>query len=380
VKERSGELSRDDIIGWLREDDEERLALLWAEADRVRKECVGDEVHLRGLIELSSYCRRDCHYCGIRGSRSIERYRLSEAEVEECVRLAKRLGYGTVVLQSGEDPGLSRERITRHVRFIKSETDLAVTLSLGERSDEELAEWRRAGADRYLLRHETSDMALFHRIHPDLGECRTTNDERRTPGLDGQNQRIELLKRARVMGYEIGSGVMVGIPGQSFESLADDILLFRELDLDMVGVGPYLAHPDTPLGRGEVRSQKLEAGSQKSMAADSQVPATDVMTTKVIALTRLVCRDVNIPSTTALATVNNENGRELGLTRGANVWMPNLTPVKYRSLYDIYPDKACVGDTAEACQQCLLSRIASLGRVPGKGPGGRIRLGRPLAS
>jgi biotin synthase len=140
--------------------------------------------------------------------------------------------------------------------------------------------------------------------------------------------------------------------------------LFRELDLEMVGVGPYLAHPDTPLGQMTNDELRMTNGQ-------GQVPATDVMTTKVIALTRLVCPGVNIPSTTALATVNNENGRELGLTRGANVWMPNLTPVRYRTLYDIYPDKACVGDTAEACQACLMRRIASIGRVPGKGPGGR---------
>ena len=345
-------LTRDDVLTWLKEEEEGKLSFLWEEADRVRRERVGDEVHLRGLIELSSYCRRDCHYCGIRGSRKIERYRLTEEEVTECVRLGVQLGYGTVVLQAGEDSGLSLERITRYVRFIKAETPLAVTLSLGERSDEELTEWREAGADRYLLRHETSDMALFHRIHPDCGRERS--------------DRIELLRKLKRLGYEVGSGVMVGIPGQSYESLANDITLFRELDLEMVGVGPYLAHHDTPLGRD---------AAALSLPTGEQVPATDVMTTKVIALTRLACPDVNIPSTTALATVNNENGRELGLTRGANVWMPNLTPVKYRALYEIYPDKACVGDTAAACQACLLRRIASLGRVPGKGPGGRKREG-----
>ena len=341
-------MTRTEIVGWLREEDEARLERLWAAADRARKEQVGDEVHLRGLIELSSFCRRDCHYCGIRGSRKIERYRLSEAEVKDCMRLAVRLGYGTVVLQSGEDPGTSQEFITRAIRFAKTETPLAVTLSLGERSAEDLVAWRDAGADRYLLRHETSDMELFHRIHPDCG--------------GEPSDRIEFLRRLKRFGYEVGSGVMVGIPGQSYETLANDILLFRELDLEMVGVGPYLAHPDTPLGR-DAAGLRLEP--------DRQVPATDVMTTKVIALTRLVCPGVNIPSTTALATVNNENGRELGLTRGANVWMPNLTPVRYRTLYDIYPDKACVGDTAEACQACLMRRIASIGRVPGKGPGGR---------
>ncbi len=342
--------TREEVLAWLKEEGNWKLDFLWEDADRVRREHVGDEVHLRGLIELSNYCRRNCFYCGIRGSRGIERYRMTEEEVMECVRLGVQLGYGTVVLQAGEDAGLSRERVTRHVRFIKAETPLAVTLSLGERSDEELTEWREAGADRYLLRHETSDMELFHRIHPDCGRERS--------------DRIELLRRLKRLGYEVGSGVMVGIPGQSYESLANDIMLFRELDLDMVGVGPYLAHPDTPLGRD---------AAALSLPAGKQVPSTDLMTTKVIALTRLTCPDANIPATTALATVNNEAGRELGLERGANVWMPNLTPVRYRRLYEIYPDKACVGDTAAACQACLLQRIASIGRVPGNGPGGRKR-------
>lgn len=344
------ELTRADIREWLKETEEWKLEFLWQEADRVRRERVGDEVHLRGLVELSNHCRRDCHYCGIRGSRRIERYRMTEEEVADCVRTAAKLEYGTVVLQSGEDPGLTAGFITRLVRRIKCETPLAVTLSLGERSDEELAAWREAGADRYLLRHETSDIELFRRIHPDCGGERS--------------DRVELLRRLKRFGYEVGSGVMVGIPGQSFETLADDIRLFRELDLEMVGVGPYLAHPDTPLGRD---------AAALSLPSGQQVPATDVMTTKVIALTRLACPDTNIPATTALATANSEHGRELGLERGANVWMPNLTPVKYRPLYEIYPDKACVGDTAEACHACLLRRIASIGRVPGKGPGGRRR-------
>ncbi len=358
--------SRADVLAWLHETDAARLENLWHEADRVRSEHVGDEVHLRGLVELSSYCRRDCHYCGIRGSRKIKRYRMTEEEVMECVRLGVQLGYGTVVLQAGEDPGLSRERITRLIRCIKAETPLAVTLSLGERSDAELAEWREAGADRYLLRHETSDPELFRRIHPEarnMTELPSNSDRVPRRAL---NPRVELLKQARSLGYEIGSGVMVGIPGQSYESLADDIVLFRELDLEMVGVGPYLAHPDTPLGQ-------LTKDESRMTNGQAQVPATDVMTTKVIALTRLVCPDANIPATTALATVNSENGRELGLERGANVWMPNLTPHKYRALYEIYPGKAIVMDTAEEFHESLLATLERIGRVPGKGPGGRRR-------
>jgi biotin synthase len=358
-------LTRDEILAWLREEEEWKLDFLWQEADRVRKERVGDAVHLRGLIELSSYCRRDCHYCGIRGSRKIERYRMSEEEIMGCIRLCVKLEYGTVVLQSGEDPGLSREFITRLVRRIKAETPLAIALSLGERSLDELKEWREAGADRYLLKHETSDPKLFRRIHPDCGT--------------EVSDRIALLKAAKAMGYEGGSGVMVGIPGQTFESLADDIMLFRELDLEMVGCGPFVAHPDTPLGRlSPAESSKSEVRNPKSPTPNPQspVPSTDVMTTKVVALVRLVCPDANIPSTTALATINKK-GRELGLQRGANVWMPNLTPLKYRAMYEIYPGKAQVIDTAEQFHQNLLATLERIGRYPGKGPGGRLRAPDP---
>jgi biotin synthase len=376
-------VNRDHILLWLEETNESRLEQLWAEADRVRHEHVGDEVHLRGLVELSNYCRRDCLYCGIRASRRIERYRMTEDEVMDCVRTAQRLEYGTVVLQSGEDLGLTCDFIARLVRRIKTETPLAVTLSLGERSLEELAEWRAAGADRFLLKYETSDPELFHRIHPPVGEERSEKrEERRGEARDmtesrgdsdrvpsrKSNQRVELLKQTHDLGYEVGSGVMVGIPGQSFESLADDIMLFRDLDLEMIGCGPFVPHPGTPLGN----LQSAICNPKSEMARpQTQVPATDLMTTKVVALTRLVCPDANIPSTTALATVNKEHGRELGLTRGANVWMPNLTPLRFRALYEIYPGKAAVIDTAEQYHENLLATLAALGRRPGKGPGGR---------
>jgi biotin synthase len=363
------------VLTWLKEEEEWKLSFLWQEADRVRREHVGDEVHLRGLIELSNYCRRDCHYCGIRGSREIERYRLSEAEVMDCVRTAQKLEYGTVVLQSGEDLGLTTDFVTDLVRHIKTETPLGVTLSLGERSREELAEWRAAGADRYLLKHETSDRELFRRIHPPVEEERRVKSEERS---SAPNQRVELLKQARALGYEIGSGVMVGIPGQSYESLADDIMLFRDLDLEMIGCGPFVPHPETPLGRlapAESPKSEVRSSNAPDPSPQCQVPATDLMTTKVVALTRLVCPDANIPSTTALATVNREHGRQLGLERGANVWMPNLTPLKYRALYEIYPGKAKVIDTAEKSHENLLATLERIGRVPGKGPGGRKREG-----
>ncbi len=365
-------MTRAQILTWLKESDESRLELLWAEADRFRRAHVGDEVHLRGLIEVSNYCSRDCLYCGIRGSRRIERYRMTEEEVMDCVRTAVRLEYGTVVLQAGEDPGLTRGFVTHLIRRIKAETPLAVTLSLGERTRAELAEWRAAGADRYLLKHETSDPALFNHIHPHLTLLPPTErkpDDPSPPREENKvdkmpNQRIELLKYCRSLGYETGSGVMVGIPGQTYDSLADDIMIFRDLNLEMVGCGPFVPHPETPLG---MMDNELPMTNRQN-----QVPATDLMTTKVVALTRLVCPDANIPSTTALATVNKEHGRELGLERGANVWMPNLTPAKYRRLYEIYPGKAAVIDTAEQFHENLLATLAALGRRPGRGPGGRV--------
>jgi biotin synthase len=349
-------VNRDEILTWLREEDPEKLQGLWTLADTARQQGVGDAVHLRGLIELSSHCVRSCAYCGLRcGRKPLSRYRMSPDEVVDCARQGIRLGYGTVVLQTGEDPGLRAPDVAEIVRRIKalpteSGVPLAVTLSLGERADDELALWKQAGANRYLLRFETSDPLLFARIHPSL------------PGRP--SDRVAMLRRLRTLGYEIGSGVMVGIPGQAWGTLADDLLLFRELDLDMIGIGPYLPHPDTPLGRGDPGFGPLEPGQQ--------VPSTAQMTCKAVAIARILCPQANIPSTTALATLDPDHGREDGLSRGANVVMPNLTPVRYREKYDIYPDKACLHETAETCAGCLRGRIEQLGRVVGSGQGGRM--------
>jgi len=339
----------DDILAWLREDDPARLERLWAAADETRRRHVGDEVHLRGLIEISSHCVRACGYCGLRSAnREIERYRMNADEILACARAAKEYGWGTVVIQSGEDYGITTAWLAQVVRAVKAETGLAVTLSLGERPDEDLVAWRAAGADRYLLRFETSDDELYRLIHPDL------------PGR--VSDRMRMLRTLRRVGYEAGSGIMVGIPGQTYASVADDILLFGQLDLDMIGVGPYIAHPSTPLGdRSWVRP----------ISADEQIPGDELTVYKVVALTRLIRPDANIPSTTALATINKTDGRELGLQRGANVVMPNLTPPEYRAKYEIYPDKACVNETAEMCRGCLAGRVESIGRIVGAGPGGR---------
>jgi biotin synthase len=340
-------LDRTKILDWLREDRDERLAELWCRADETRRRHVGDAVHLRGLVELSNHCVRQCTYCGLRaGNREIVRYRLTADQILDCAHQAVRLGYGTVVLQSGEDLELTAGWIADVVRRIRDETSLAVTLSLGERSPAELALWKDAGADRYLLRFETSNPRLFKAIHP--------------PRSGQPFSRPELLRIVRLLGYEVGSGIMIGIPGQSHDDLADDLRLMQNLDLDMIGVGPYLPHPETPLGRHAKRF-RLPGGGQ--------VPNDERTTYKIIALVRLLRPRANIPSTTALATINPVNGRELGLQRGANVIMPNITPVEYRESYQIYPDKTCIRDTASACHQCVQLRIRRIGRTPGSGRG-----------
>lgn len=339
------------IIAWLRENDEQKLETLWRDADETRIAHVGDSVHLRGLIEISNICVRSCGYCGISAdNRQIERYRMTAEEILECAHKAVDFGYGTVVMQAGEDYGITREWMAGLIRRIKAETPLAVTLSLGERPEEDLVEWRKAGADRYLIRFETSNRELYDRIHPPLGG--KTSD------------RFVILQNLRKLGYEAGSGIMIGIPGQTYEDLARDILAFRELDLDMIGVGPFIPHPETPLG------QSLPAKTA------NQVPNTEQMTYKVIALTRLVCPEANIPSTTALASLNKADGRELGLMRGANIVMPNLTPPQYRILYEIYPNKACITETSEACASCMSMRILNIGRTIGSGQGGRNRVNK----
>lgn len=344
-------LTPEGILRWLKEDDEDKLRELWAIADETRKANVGDEVHLRGLVEISNHCRRSCLYCGLAVTHdSLGRYRMTIPEIVACAAQARGFGYGTVVLQSGEDFHLDGEWIADVIRQIKHQTSLAVTLSLGERDERDLALWKLAGADRYLLRFETSNRRLYDQIHPAVGNV--TSD------------RFAILRNLRSIGYEIGSGVMVGLPGQSFEDLANDIEWFGRLDLDMIGLGPYIPHDDTELGR---RRQTM------MLPPDRQVPATELMTYKMLALARLICPQANIPSTTALATINNATGRELGLSRGANVIMPNVTPLKYRAMYEIYPAKVCISDSAADCSLCVKARIASIGRTVGKGRGDRRR-------
>ncbi len=342
-------MNRSEILAWLLEDNPDRLEALWTLADDVRRKSVGDAVFIRGLIEFSSHCRSHCHYCGMRADRkSLPRYRMTGAEIMDAAREAVRRGYGTVVLQSGEDPGLDIEWLADIIRTIKRETPLAVTLSCGERSEAELARLHEAGADRYYLRFETSDRILWEKIHP-------------TVKKDAPH-RIDILSRIRALGYEIGSGILVGIPGQTWSSLAEDLEWFQRLDLDMIGCGPFVPHEDTPLGQAYLRADP-------SLLQGEQTPNTDLMTYKVMALTRLLCPGVNIPSTTALATLNRETGHLTGLQRGANVLMVNLTPIQYRSLYEIYPAKAGISESAEAQLDRVKTLLSRLGRTAGEGPG-----------
>jgi len=354
-------MPRTEIEAWLREKGPERLRKLWREADRARRATVGDEVHLRGLIEISSHCRRKCLYCGLRAPNvTVRRYRLTSDDILTSARRAREIGCGTVVLQSGEDPGLGADWVTGLVERIVSETGLAVTLSLGERSPRELAQWRAAGAKRYLLRFETSDRALLKQIHP--------------PISDHAPDRFALLEVLRSLGYETGGGVMVGLPGQTFATLARDIEIFRSMDLDMIGLGPYVPHPGTPLGSGFVPTPGT---------AGEQVPDTETMTFKVLALTRIVRPDSNIPSTTAVGVAFSKASRNLGLLRGANVIMPNFTPQPWRSAYEIYPGKGrsrlddgrTSGVDADVEAVAVLATLRQMNRPVGEGPGSRVRAG-----
>lgn len=337
-------LTRGELLTWLREDDHERLKSLWAEADGLRRRQVGEAVWLRGLIEISNRCVRNCTYCGIRAAnRKLKRYRMTRAEILACARLAREQGLGTVVLQSGEDPGLSAPWVASVVRAIKAETGLVVTLSLGERDDAAFALWRAAGAERYLLRFETANAELYARLHPGA------------PALAVRLARLEAL---RALGYQLGTGFLVGVPGQRYEDLAADLELLADLAPDMIGIGPWLPHPATPLGEAAGAAPPGE-----------QVPGTALMACKALALARLLCPGTNIPSSTALSVADPEAGRSDGLTRGANVVMPNLTPPRYRRFYEIYPAKGLPGPESIEQLARLMRQLGSLERTIGSGPG-----------
>ena len=312
----------------------EDLGALMSRAYAVKTSTWGKRVALRGLVEFSNICSKNCLYCGIRrGNARVVRYRTDEGEIFAAVEWAAENRYGSVVLQSGE---LASEENTSFVERVLSRIHdrfgdtLGITLSLGEQSEETYRRWRAAGAHRYLLRIESSNPDLYARIHP--------SDH------SWQN-RLGCLRTLKDVGFIVGTGVMIGLPGQTLEDLANDVVFFRSEGVDMIGMGPYLVHPDTPLA--------------------ANVPPQDKkglldLTLRMIAATRLTIPDANIASTTALQAIDPE-GREKGLLAGANVIMPNVTPLKYREEYLLYPNKPCLGEDSELCRGCLERRVKSIG-------------------
>lgn len=352
-------MTREAILDWLRETDTAKLEELWQLADGVRRRCVGDDVHLRGLIEFSNRCARQCTYCGLRAENTnLPRYRMTSDEILASAHRALGLGYGTLVLQSGEDPSMDPEWLAAVVRRITTTTPLAVTLSVGEWPRDMLLLWREAGAHRYLLRFETADDELFRRIHP--------------PRAGQPTSRLEILHSLRELGYEVGSGALIGVPGQTFADLARCVELLGELELDMIGCGPFIPHPDTPLGRGAANASGDSGAAGREGVVPDQVPNTDLMTYKVLALARLIRPYSNIPATTALATLDRRAGYEKALQRGANVIMPNVSPPRHRSLYQVYPGKAGMAPK-DTYYSDIKARIAAIGRKVGVGPGSSDR-------
>lgn len=285
---------------------------LFLVADAVRREIYGDAVYIRGLIEVSNYCKNNCYYCGIRsGNTKVERYRLSKEEILFCCREGYRLGFRTFVLQGGEDPKLTDAAICDTVAAIRKEfPDCAITLSLGEKDKESYCAYFEAGANRYLLRHETATDSHYGKLHPE------------TMSLSNRKQCLYTLKE---IGYQVGAGFMVGSPYQTAEHLLNDLRFLQELEPDMIGIGPYLTHKETPFSEFPNGSMEL--------------------TLKLLAMLRLMFPHVLLPSTTALGTIHPK-GRELGLKAGANVVMPNLSPQNVRKLYALYENKLATGEEA----------------------------------
>ena len=317
------EFSRNDIIEILKDDSNNDW--LFSLADKTREEYVGDEVHLRGLIEFSNICKRQCKYCGLRcEDKFIDRYRISKENIISYAEHAVNMGYKTIVLQSGEDEYYNTDLMCEIIAGIKK-LGVALTLSIGEKTYEEYKAFKEAGADRYLIRIETTDKTLYNQMHPNM---------------DFDN-RVRCLENLGRLGYEVGTGCLAGLPNQTIESLADDILFFKEINADMVGIGPFIPHPHTPL---------------KDSATGSFTLAL-----KVMALTRILLKDINIPATTAMETLN-PNGRIIALQSGANVVMPNVTTTEYRAKYEIYPNKICINENPDKCKGCISAKIQSIGR------------------
>lgn len=301
--------------------------LLFQTARKVAREVFGNRIYKRGLIEISSYCKNDCYYCGIRRSnQKAERYRLTKEQILSCCETGYALGFRTFVLQGGEDPYYNDDRMVGIVSEIREKySDCAITLSLGERSYESYKRLYDAGANRYLLRHESADPEHYRKLHP--AEMSLEN-------------RKECLWNLKDIGYQVGTGFMVGAPGQTEETLQEDIAFIRKLQPHMIGIGPYVSHKDTPFA-GE-KNGTLE------------------QTLELLAIFRIMFPHALIPATTSLGTIHPK-GREMGILAGANVVMPNLSPVDVRKKYLLYDNKICTGEEAAECRQCLEKRMESIG-------------------
>ena len=302
------------------------LDKLFSFADSVRKEFCGDGILLRGIIEFSNFCDKECFYCGLnKNNRKLSRYRMNQEELLESVEYLASCNIKTVVLQSGEDQVLDALWLADIISQIKSRFDLAVTLSVGERSQDDYRLWRQAGTDRYLLKMETLDEDLYTSMHPQMSF----------------EQRLRCLDILRKLGYQVGSGNIIGLPGQSLKTIAQDILFFKHGNFDMIGIGPFIPHQDTrfaALARGQA-----------------------LLTLKTVALTRIVTKNAHIPATTALGSLDQDYRLE-GLKCGANVLMPNFTPQPYRKLYQIYPGKKCVDESVGACNFCMDGMVKDINR------------------
>ena len=300
---------------------------LKSSADRVRQHYYGKDVYIRGLIEFSNYCKNNCLYCGIRAeNKSCERYRLSKQEIYNCCDEGYKLGFRTFVLQGGEDLSYTDKDICEIVLNIKTAyPDCAVTLSIGERSKQSYIDYFNAGADRYLLRHETANENHYKQLHPSSMSLKN---------------RKRCLYDLKEIGYQVGSGFMVGSPFQTTECLIEDLRFLQSLKPDMIGIGPFISHKDTPF-------KDFKNGSFK-------------LTLRLISILRLIFPKALIPATTALGTIH-PNGRELGHSCGANVVMPNLSPVSTRKKYELYDNKICTGEESAQCKVCLERRVNSVG-------------------
>lgn len=343
--------SRDDLIALLSLTAPEDLQALYDAAYAVKAKYVGRVVYYRGLLEFSNRCIKNCNYCGIRRANDhVERFDTDRDDILAMARWAWKNGYGSLTLQSGERQDAAFvdyiEGLLRDIKML-SRGELGITLCVGEETEETYRRWFDAGAHRYLLRIETSNPALYRTLHPQ----------------DGHHEwavRRDCLLALRRIGYQVGTGVMIGLPGQTIEDLADDILFYRDLDIDMIGMGPYVVHDETPIGRDFVAAGlDGEEGKLRRLT----------LGLKMIAVTRLFLKDVNIASTTALQALH-PFGRELGLKAGANVLMPIVTLPQFRAQYQLYDNKPCVDEEPDQCKNCLSARVASVGDTVGLGKWG----------